>query len=146
MFLHTPDLAHAAKAIGNVAGTAQTAGSLHELRSEVRARVASDRDVIDVARVQTCLLQAPRRGKRRKASDMLHAAEPLLLRGGDERTVDHERCGGVTVEGVEAEDRRHGQSEPAESLLRASAAGSRSRAPAARPGAPPVRRAAQSGL
>jgi hypothetical protein len=36
---------------------------------------------------------------------VLDAVEALLLRGGDELTVDHEGRGGVAVVGVQAEDR-----------------------------------------
>src|SRR5262245_55931974 len=52
-----------------------------------------------------------------KASPMLHSAEPLLFCGGDELAVAHERSGGVTMEGIEAENDHPGPKPSAPSSL-----------------------------
>ena len=82
---------------------------LQHLRAEVRARVAADRDVVEVARREAGVLEAPRRRERREAGDVLEPVEALLLRRRDELAVDDERRCRVAVVGVEAEDRRHGR-------------------------------------
>ena len=94
--------------VGDVAGIAQASRRLDDLRAEVRARIAADRDVIELPRADPGVLQAPRRRERREAGDVLDAAEPFLLRGRDELAVEDEGGRGVTVVGVQTEDRRHG--------------------------------------
>src|SRR4051812_9303305 len=78
-----------------------------ELLADVRARIARDRDVVEVGRGEPRVVEAPLRGEIREARTVLDAIEALLLGGGDELAVDYERRGGVAVEGVEAEDRGH---------------------------------------
>ena len=48
----------------------------------------------------------------REAGAVLDAVEALLLGRDDESPVDDERRGGVAVEGVQAEDRRHRNNVP----------------------------------
>ena len=78
------------------------------LAPSVRARVAADRDVVELLGLEPGLREAPARRERREAGAVLDAVEALLLGGGDELAVDDERRGGVAVVGVEAEDRGHG--------------------------------------
>jgi hypothetical protein len=80
-----------------------------ELLREVRGRVSSDRDVVELVRLQPGVLEAPRRGPRREAGAVLHTVEALLLGGAHELAVEHERGCGVAVEGVQAQDRGHGE-------------------------------------
>ena len=85
------------------------ASVLQHLRAEVRARVAADRDVVEVAGGEAGVREAPRGRLRGEAGDVLDAVEALLLGRRDELAVDDERGGRVAVVGVEAEDRRHGR-------------------------------------
>jgi hypothetical protein len=63
--------------------------------------------VVELARVETGVLEAPARRQLRKAGAVLDAVEPLFFDGVDELAVDHEGRGRVAVEGVQAEDRGH---------------------------------------
>ncbi len=84
--------------------------------SDVRLRVAGDGDVVELVDGHTSLFQAPRRGASREACDVLDAREALLLGGGHELSVDDDRCRGIAVVCVEAEDARQADdlSQPAE--------------------------------
>ena len=107
VLLHAAHAAHAPQPVGDVTGIAQATRGLHDLRAQVRARIAPERDVVDVARREAGVLETPRGGERREPRDVLQPAEALLLGGCDEHAVDDERRGGVAVIRVEPEDRRH---------------------------------------
>ncbi len=107
MLADTSDLPHAPKPVDDVRRVAQPADRLDDLRREVRARVAPDGDVLERARIDPGLLHAPRGRERREAGDVLDTTEPLLLRGGDELSVDDERGRSVTVKGVQTQNCGH---------------------------------------
>jgi hypothetical protein len=77
------------------------------LRAQVGSRIASDRNVVDVARRQPCFCQAPGSGKGGESRAVLYSVEPLFLRGSDEFSVDDERRRGIAVVCVESEDCGH---------------------------------------
>ena len=75
-----------------------------DLPQQIGPAVLIDRDVVHIIEPQVRLPQTIGDGLRWKARPMLDAAEPLLLRGGDEHAVAHERGRGICVKGVKAED------------------------------------------
>ena len=105
--LHVAHLRRVAEALHHVARARPRQDRADDLGADVRARVAADRDVVEVPRVEAGVLEAPARGQLRKAGAVLDAVEPLFLDGVDELAVDHEGRGRVAVEGVQAEDRGH---------------------------------------
>ena len=104
---HVVDLRHVAQPRRDVAGVAEPARRLADLGTEVRARVAADRDVVELARIEPRVAQAPRSRQRREAGHVLDAVETLFLGRRDELAVDHEGRRRIAVKGVEPQDRGH---------------------------------------
>jgi hypothetical protein len=63
--------------------------------------------VVELARLEAGIAQAPGCGERREARNVLDAVEALFLGSSDQLSVDHEGRSRVTVEGVEPQDRGH---------------------------------------
>ena len=84
------------------------AQQIAKLADEIGPAVLIDRDVVHVTQTHPCLAQAILNRLRRKTGPVLHAAKSLLLGGGDEHAVAHERRRGIRVEGVESEDDQTG--------------------------------------
>ena len=103
------DLSLVREALADVADTRPVPERPPELRTEVGARIAPDRDVVDVRRLQACLGKAPPRRQGREARDMLDPIEPLFLGSGDELAVHHQCSGGIAVIRVQAKDCGHGE-------------------------------------
>ena len=78
-----------------------------QLGREVGARVARDRDVVELVRRDARVGEAPRGRERREARGVLDAAQALLLHARDQLAVDDEHCGGVPVIRVETQDLGH---------------------------------------
>ena len=73
-------------------------------RQIVHARLAIDRDVIDIAKFSRAFAQAVIDRLGRQPGPMLDPAKALLLRGGDEFAIDNQARGGIGVVGVKAQD------------------------------------------
>ena len=76
----------------------------HQLSVEMRARIARDRDVGEIARDEARTPQTRRGGERRKSRLVLQAAEALFLDGAGQVSIDQERGACVAVVGVETEN------------------------------------------
>src|SRR5438128_59918 len=60
--------------------------------------------MLHLRKLHACLAQAVSASLRRDARPMLDTTEALLLGSRDQLSVAHERCRGVRVEGIEAEN------------------------------------------
>src|SRR5207249_11040745 len=70
----------------------------------MHARLAIDRDVIDVAEVDPGFVEAVADRLGGQAGPMFDATKPLFLGGGNEFAIAHEAGGRVAVIGVNSED------------------------------------------
>src|SRR5438067_2112374 len=76
---HVTHPLHVANALEHVARIAQPSRGLAELRAEVRPRISADRGVVELARIEARVAQAPGRGQRREARHVLDAVEAFFL-------------------------------------------------------------------
>ena len=105
-----PHVAHLRRVLEprlQVARAGPVANRTQELPAEVRLRIARHGDVIEVARGETRIGEAPRGGQLGKASAVLDAVEALLLGRRHELAVNEECRRRVAVIGVQTKDRGH---------------------------------------
>lgn len=103
-----PDLSRILKALLQIACRRSVSDGAQQLSAQVRARIAGDRNVVEVVGRHAGVGKTPTCSKCGKPRAVLYAVEPLLLGGRDQLTIDDERCRSVPMIRVDAEDRRHG--------------------------------------
>ena len=77
---------------------------------ELQEGLVVETDVVELVRLQPCLLQAVADGVDRKAVVVLDAREALLLGGGHDLAIDDQSGSRVVVEGRDTEDGGHRES------------------------------------
>ena len=88
-----------------------------KLTDEVGPAVLIDRDVVNVTQSNSRLTQTILNRLNREPGPVLHPAKALLLSGGDQLAVPHERCCGIRVEGVESENDQVGPFFSAQNII-----------------------------
>ena len=77
---------------------------LQKFRSEARAGIARDGDVVYFADRDSSGVQAVADRGRRKSRRVLHAVKALFLDGSDQAAVRNDRRGGIAVVGIDSQD------------------------------------------
>src|SRR4051812_35871985 len=89
------------EALKHKTGVGTGGREIDELARQLRRAVLVDRDMVDIAGVQSGFTQAISDGMRRKSGPVLDSAEPLLLHRRDEFSIPYEAGGAVGVERIE---------------------------------------------
>ncbi len=109
VLLDVADLRRVAKPLHHVARGGARQDRAHDLGADVRARIAPDGHVVELAGREPGVREAPPDGELGEAGAVLDAVEPLFLDRVHELAVDDERRRRVAVESVQSEDGGHGE-------------------------------------